>query len=208
MKLRLGLGNTLVFMATLTITPAPVLAADAPPSAYGSNATQGAAAQAGPENLVVARSIVTIAFPPDRRQAMMDKIMNTILAQMKAGMSLDTITDPGLRQIMLDYINGVPHMLRPATSAFIPKQMEAIAQAYTHMFSLSELHDIVAFAQTPSGQTFLQRSTDVLSDPTVAEVNSVYFKEAGAISRQGAEQLKMAYIKAHPEAAPKKQATQ
>ncbi|MCJ2187402.1 DUF2059 domain-containing protein [Novosphingobium beihaiensis] len=180
--------------------PAPVLAAASQPAAP---AAADAAPQAASESLTLARSIVTTAFPPDSREEMMEKLMTTVVSQMKDSMPLDTLTDPGLRKIVTDYLEGVPGMLRPATSAFIPKQMEAIAQAYTQIFTLAELRDVAAFAHTPSGKTFLQRSTEVLSQPAVAAVNRTYFREAGEISRKGEAQLKaqvIAYIKEHPEA--------
>lgn len=162
--------------------------------------------QPAPENLEVARSIVSISFPPERRQEMMDKVMGAVLQQMRAGMNLDSITDPGLRKILSDYLTSVPDLLRPATTAFLPKQMEAIATAYARMFTLQQLKDIEAFARTPSGMAFLQRNTEVLSDPAVAAVNSSYFREATEISERSSAQLKervVAYIKAHPDALPK-----
>jgi hypothetical protein len=158
------------------------------------------------EALALGHELVAIAFPPERRQEMMDKIMGSMLQQMKAGMPIDKITDPQLKTMLLDYVDNVPTMLRPVTTAFIPKQMNAIAQAYAHMFTPAQLRDIVAFAHTPSGKDYLQRATDVLSDPAVAAVNTDYFRQTQQISQAGAVELSQkvtAYIKAHPEAAPK-----
>lgn len=199
-----ALFRSAIAAASLTvITIPPALAAAPQPDAPVAASTPGTVS----ESLTVARSIVTVAFPPDRRAAMMDNLMSTVVTQMKNGMALDSIEDAGLRQIVLDYLADIPDMLRPATSAFIPKQMEAIAQAYSHMFSLAELQDIAAFAHTPSGQNYLQRSTEVLSDPAVSAVNTAYFRETNEISQKGSEQLKaqvIAYIKEHPDAVPGK----
>jgi hypothetical protein len=156
------------------------------------------------EALALGKSIVETAFPAATRQAMMDKLMTTMLDQMKAGMQMDRITDPGLRQILSDYLAGVPALLQPTTRAIIPRQMDAVAQAYARMFSLAELKDIAAFAKTPSGTSFLQRSTEVMSDPAVAAVNTDYFGQIQAINARTAPELGRkveAHLKAHPEAA-------
>jgi hypothetical protein len=130
-------------------------------------------------------------------------MMNAMLDQMKDGMPLEQISDPGLRQILLDHLASVPKLLRPTTTAFLPKQMDAVAQAYARMFSLPELKDIAAFARTSSGKSFLARSTEVMSDPAVAAVNAEYFREVQAVNARVAPELsrKMQdYVKAHPDA--------
>lgn len=178
-------------VSSMQLAPIPALAQPVP-------------AATSPEALALGRSIVAITFPPATRQAMMDKLMATMLEQMRDGMRLDAIKDAGLRQILADYLAGIPQMLRPTTSAFIPRQMDAVAQAYAHMFSIAELKDIAAFANTPSGQSFLRRSTEVMSDPAVAAVNKEYFGEAQAITQASAAQLSQKvqdYVAAHPEAA-------
>ena len=186
------------------LKPVVVIAALASPLFGPLPAVAQTVAATNPEALALGRSIVATAFPPAARQAMMEKLMATMLDQMKAGMKVDQIKDAGLRQILNDYLSGIPQLLRPTTTAFIPKQMEATAQAYAHMFSLAELKDIAAFAQTPSGQRFLQRSTEIMSDPAVAAVNTEYFSQLQAINARAAPELSQkvaAYLKAHPEAA-------
>jgi len=166
-----------------------------------------AAPNADPQALALGQELVTIAFPPERRQDMMDKITGSVIQQMKAGMPLDEITDTGLRKLLLDYIDSVPTVLRPTTTAFLPKQMDAIAQAYARMFTPAQLRDIVAFARTPSGQEYLQRSADILSDPAVAAANTEYFRQVQQINKANSAALAQkvaAYIKAHPDAAPKR----
>lgn len=175
---------------------APASTAPVPPSA----STQ----PLDPAALKLGREIVTLAFPPERREAMINQVMASMLTQMKDGMGLEKITDPAFKQILLDYLNGIPELLRPTTVAFIPKQFDAIAQAYARMFPVAQLEDIAAFARTPSGRSFMQRSTDVLSDPAVAAVNTEYFRQAQAIARDSAGQLQQKiaeYVKAHPQAA-------
>jgi hypothetical protein len=161
-------------------------------------------AEPAPEAVALGRTIVATAFPPESREAVMDKLMATMLNQMKAGMPLETVSDAGVKQILLDYLAGIPKVLRPATTAFLPKQLDAIARAYARMFSLTELKDIAAFAGTASGRSFLQRSTEVMSDPDVAVVNEEYFRQVQELNARSTPELTRkidAYLKAHPNAA-------
>lgn len=156
-----------------------------------------------PEALALGESIVTIAFPPELRQAMLEKVMVQTLDQMRAGMRMDQFKDPGLRKILSDYLDDVPATLKPVTSAYIFKQMDAVAQAYARMFTIAELKDIAAFARSPSGRSYLQRSTEVMSDPAVAAVNTEFFEQLHALNAKTAPALRQkmeAYLKAHPEA--------
>lgn len=171
----------------------PVSAAEAP-----------ASPTASPEALSLAQEIVDSAFPPERRQATIESLMQTLLTQMRPSVPFDGITDPGLIQILNEYMNSLPQVLRPATAAFLPKQMNAIKQAYARMFSLAQLKDIAAFARTPSGRAYLQRSPEVLSDPAMAAVNTQYFSEAQRLSKAAARDLATkvtAYLELHPDVA-------
>ncbi|EIZ80131.1 hypothetical protein WSK_1164 [Novosphingobium sp. Rr 2-17] len=164
------------------------------------------AAAVSPESLTIAREIVTIAWPPEQREETMAKTMETILKQYRTSMSFDKITDPGLRKIIDDYLDSVPTMLRPLVQRFLPHQMEAIAVAYARKFSAQQLRDVRAFAQTPSGRGYLQGSIEILSDPTVAQANTVFFKDVADLTKTKAEELTLQvaeYLKAHPEALPK-----
>ena len=191
--------NALVLIA-LALSPAAALL---PSKVAAAETTASASTTTNPEALALGRQIVDVAFPTATRQAMLEQLMETMLDQMKAGMPLERISDPGLRKILLDHLASVPTLLRPTTTAFLPKQLDAVAQAYARMFSVAELKDIAAFARTPSGKSFLARSTEVMSDPAVAAVNAEYFREVQAVNARVTPELtrKMeAYMKAHPDA--------
>jgi hypothetical protein len=192
--------NALLWMA-LTLFPATALLPATVAAEVPAAAAPGTAAN--PEAVALGRQIVDAAFPPATRQAMLEQMMNAMLDQMKAGMPLEEISDPGLRQILLDHLASVPKLLRPTTTAFLPKQMDAVAQAYARMFSVAELKDIAAFSRTSSGKSFLARNSEVMSDPAVAAVNAEYFREVQAVNARVTPELsrKMeAYVKAHPQA--------
>ncbi|WP_260923535.1 DUF2059 domain-containing protein [Novosphingobium sp. 9] len=163
-----------------------------------------------PEALALAKRITSAAFPPERRQEMLTNLMQTMLGQMKSGLGLDEITDPGLHKILEDYLDNIPTLLRPATDAYLPKQMDAIAQAYTRKFTTAQLRDIAAFAETPSGSAYFSHSLEIMSDPAVAEVNTEYFRQIKSISKASQADLQekvVAYLKAHPDAMKDKSAT-
>jgi hypothetical protein len=172
-----------------------------------STAQQTAAAQ--PEDaakLAEAHAIIDIMYPPAERQATMEKLVGQLSAQFRQGMSTDDLGDPGLKKIVEDALDS----LRPRQSAVLQKHMpeifEATATAYTHEFSLAQLKDIHAFALTPSGSRYLQRSSAILGDPAVAKANTALIADAQAMANSARTELKdkiIAYVKAHPDVAAK-----
>lgn len=184
-------------LAAAALTPSTVVFAQG-------TAQQSAAVD--PASLATAKQIVDISFPPAERSNRMHALMGTMTAQFKQGIDMEKVTDPGLHAILDDYFAAIPDALRPSVEAMMPAQMDAVAKAYTRMFSKKELDDILTFAKSPSGSTFLQRSMDVMSDPEVAAVNANYFKGVMQKSHEMAKGLEAkikTYLEAHPEAAPK-----
>ena len=172
----------------------------------------GAAAQAAPATaddsakLAEAHAIIAIMFPPAQREAMMDKLLTTITAQMRAPMTAYLSQDPGLKKILDDFMGEIEAKERPLLFKHLPEMMDANALAYAHEFSLPELKDIHAFAETPSGHHYLTRTNALLSDPAVAKVNKELVTEARELPQSMMPELKekiVAYVKAHPEVAAK-----
>lgn len=168
---------------------------------------EGNAAQAVEDGarIAVAREIVAIAWPAETRNATMKRLLSAFTDQFKGSMDLDSIEDEGLRTIVVDFLDSIPDILKPAVEDFLPDQMEAIAGAYARLYSRPELEDILAFARTPSGQAFLSRSTEVMSDPAVAAANTAYFKQVHALSQKAAADLQArieAYANLQPAALP------
>lgn len=155
--------------------------------------------------LALARGIVAVIIPPERRQEITEGLMRAIIAQMRDAM-VGKIADAGLRQILDDYLRGVPERLRPITDQQFPLIIEAMAKAYVHQFSLDELKQINAFAQTPAGAHYLSRSTAIMSDPDVAAANRTYFTAAMQANRGSEAELRTTianYYAKHPELAQK-----
>ncbi|MCJ2181735.1 hypothetical protein MTR62_03305 [Novosphingobium sp. 1949] len=157
-----------------------------------------------PQNLALARQILTIAFPPAQREAKMHELLTTMTSQFTQSVDLDKVSDPGLRALFESYFASIPEALRPAVAAFIPKQIEAISHAYARQFTRAQLTDTLAFARSPSGAAYLQHALDVMSDPEVAAANTAYMKDVLALGKSMGQDLQLkinAYIKAHPEVA-------
>lgn len=154
--------------------------------------------------LTEARAIMEIMFPPAEREQTFGVMMAQVVDQFRASIPTDTITDPQLRAIMDRYLDAIPERLGPAVATHLPKILEATASAYTHEFTLAELKDIHAFAQSPSGQHYLKRSTALVGDPDVAAANTALFTDVQEIQsvfqRELIEELS-AYLAEHPEAA-------
>src|SRR5205823_14437455 len=88
----------------------------------------------------------------------------------------------------------------------MPDILDATEVSYTHQFSLAELKDIHAFAETPSGARYMSRATEVLGDPAVAKANTALIADAEALSSTMLPEFKeklLTYVKAHPDVAAK-----
>ncbi len=158
-----------------------------------------------PVELAEAQAIIAIMFPPDKRENMMHDLMTELLSQITQSIQMDRIEDPGLRSILEEYLTGLPDAFRPLVNEHLPVLLDAMAIAYVHNYSLVELQDIRAFAETPSGHHYLSSATSLMSDPAIAAVNADYFRRVQQFNQQMAARLRQQiadYLQAHPEAAP------
>ena len=158
-----------------------------------------------PAKLALAREIIGTMFPAGSRDAMMTGMLGNILKQFRAGMALPrNIQDPGLNAIVENAMSAVPARLKPIVAEHQPQLWEAMARAYTREFTLAELHELAAFAKTPTGRHYLQRSPAVLGDGDVAAANSAYFGKVQDVSRQVRSEVTRdlnAYLASHPDLA-------
>lgn len=162
--------------------------------------------QAEAAELAEARAIIEIMYPSAERQKTFDKLMTDISAQFRQSVPPDTLTDPGLNAIVHEFLDSSMRRVRPVLHKHLPDTMAAMAVAYTNEFSLAELKDIHAFAQTPSGRRYLSRSVAIISDPAVAKVNSAMMTELFELNTAMRAELRdeiLAYLKVHPDVAAK-----
>ncbi|MFO6447228.1 hypothetical protein ACLBKU_08800 [Erythrobacter sp. NE805] len=172
-------------------------------AAPGAVAAQEAAYVPPPEELALAREIIAVMYPADKRDEMLLEMSTNLAKQaMAGGMDNPVFREPGIKAIMDRFVADLPEVLRPAFVKHMPQIFEATAVAYTRLFTLEELRDIRAFAGTPSGQRYFASTNQVMSDPAIAAANAAYFAEVMPLPRQmGAKVRKEVedYLKANPE---------
>jgi hypothetical protein len=183
------------FLAATLIVSTPA-AAQAQPAA--------AAQPDDPAKLAEARAIADIIFPAQNRQAMLKTLLNQFNAQFQAAVpsEFDSLHDAGLSAIINKARAGVPDVVAPVAEAHMPQIIGAMASAYTHEFSLAELKDIRAFAQTPTGAHYLSKSTQLMGDPSIVAANKAYLADVVTVAKSKQAELKsevLAYLKAHPD---------
>ena len=154
------------------VATAPCRAQDAPPPP--------ALTQTESENLELAQEVIDLAFPPDRRHALLSRVGDTMMAQVRnaALASVEGTLDAGEQQIIQHYLDRARAVSERTISERSPALFAALARAYARNFTHDELVQIRAFVATPAGAKYLERSADLLSDPDVAQANTAYMRSA------------------------------
>jgi hypothetical protein len=156
-----------VLLAALSAVPCAAQSAAPAPSA---------ATDPDPANLPLAREIVTIAYPPENRRAMFARVSDAMISQVRGAILPETPSswDAELQQIFERYVERVRAVSNEATSDGAPAIFEAFARAYARQFTRDDLLQIRAFVSTPAGAKYVQRASELLTDPDVAEANRAY----------------------------------
>ena len=147
------------FLGAFLIVSAPVAA------------QPGADAQKGPvdpTSVAVARQILTIAFPVEKRSQMFTSIMDSIVEQGRKSLEdLGQSKDKDFQAIIDRSQRRMFDQLKVAMTAALPDYFESFAHAYARDFSPDDLAAILAFAKTPAGQRYFERAPLILKDPDV-----------------------------------------
>jgi hypothetical protein len=181
-----------------------VLIACAPVAALAQVQPTAVAQLDDPAKLTEAQAIVGVIFPPQNRQEMIRGLLNQFNSQFAGAVpsAFESLHDAGLNAIIDKFRASVPDAVAPVAEAHLPQILDAMAIAYTHEFSLTELKDIHAFAQTPAGAHYLSHSTQLMGDPAIAAANKAYIADVVTVGQSKQAQLKsdvLAYLKAHPD---------
>lgn len=155
--------------------------------------------------LTQARAIIGVILPPSQQDAMFAKLQSDLIAQMMPTRP-GWMQDPGITKILDDFLSEAMAKQRVVFKKHLPDQVDAMAHAYSRRFSLAELQQINAFAQTPAGHHYLSESLAIVGDPAVAKANSAAVAEVRAVTEEMRPELKskvIAYVQAHPELAEK-----
>jgi hypothetical protein len=153
-----------------------------------------------------ARAIIGIMFPPAQREQMMKKMLDDIIQPMRQTFYAPKIEDAELKALFDAALDEMMTVQFGVVQRHMPAIFDAMAMAYSNEFSLAELKDIRAFAESPSGTRYLSRSTAIVGDPAVMKVNREMFAASKAASETVLPQLKAklaAYLEAHPDLAAK-----
>ena len=135
------------------------------------------AADIDPGRLAIAKDIVAIAYPVEIREQIFNGAMDAMLVQMRGTMFASLKNDPGAEHIVSSHVDRFVVKGKAILKGHIPAMMDALADAYSREFTASELTELRAFASTPAGSHFLQRSSAVLSDPSFRAANESYLRE-------------------------------
>jgi hypothetical protein len=191
------------FAGVMLLSAAPAIAQTnaAPASAQPAAAAEGA----DPAKLAEAHAIMDVILPPGRREGMLDKLQSDIFAQMMPTRA-DWMQEPGVKKIVDDFITEAKAKQRAVYAKHLPEQVDAMASAYAHRFSLAELKDIDAFAHSPSGRHYFSESLAIVGDPAVAKVNAAAIADIRSVTEALLPDFKdklVTYVKAHPDLAAK-----
>lgn len=174
------------------------------PLASPALATQADSYVAPADELAYAKVIIEAMYPEDKRDQMVLDLASTVANQMAAGtMSGPIFEEPGIRAIMEQFLKELPEVLRPTFTKHLPAIFEATAIAYTREYTLEELRDISAFAQTPSGKRYFLSLQKLQSDPAVASANTTMFKDVDPVTKQQGDKVRQqveAFLMANPDA--------
>ena len=185
-------------LASIPVLPAPALAEE---PAQAAPAPAPAPAELDPQALATAREVIRVGYPEEKRVAMFNAIMDSLLKQMRSVMMADISNDPGAKALVDAKIDSFVVTGKAVLAKHIPAFMESFAQGYAREFSASELTDILGFVKTPAGSHFLARSSAIISDPAFVSANRDYMLDLQAPMHQMQTELideLKAYFTKHP----------
>jgi hypothetical protein len=121
-----------------------------------------------PTSLAVARQILTIAFPPEKRAKMYDSMMRSIVDQSFRNMdNLGTPQDKDFQKLVDRGTRRMFDRLTAIMIASLPDYYESMAHAYARLLSRDDLDALLAFVKTPAGEHYFDRVSSILKDPDV-----------------------------------------
>lgn len=122
-----------------------------------------------------AQSLIEIILPPEQRDAMFASAVNAMMGNMLSGIMEgdSTLRDaleeaPEAKPVFAQFIDRQRELVIADLRETTPELMMAYANAYARLFTADELDQIAAFVRTPTGRKYVQRSSQILSDPDFA----------------------------------------
>ena len=116
------------------------------------------------ERLALARQFVTLTLSSNDYVELMHEGTTQMVAALSASFE-DEAEVKSLEKSIKRYLAAA----EPKVRAHMPKLAEAYAQVYARDYSAAELHQLIAFAQSPTGKRYLLARTKVDMDPLVSD---------------------------------------
>ena len=142
------------------------------PAAYAESSTTQVAGQqveVDQEALDVSRQILTVIAPPQTRAAKLAEKFRFLSNQVSASFLTDG-EDPKFQARVDSDMQAMWQEMTSILARHIPDYYEAMARSYARNFTIPELRQILAFAQTPTGLKFLQSGSLIAESPEVVAV--------------------------------------
>lgn len=164
--------RTFLIAAALTAAPAALAQTTAVPTvAETTPATD-------PVALDLARQIINIASPPATRNDQITTMFRTIgTRSMAAVKQRFDFGDPEMQKIFDRHMDRTFNLTTDLIGKHMPAIFDAMAVAYAKRFSVPELRQILAFAQSPTGTKYLQSGFEIAQDPGVVAVQKAMMND-------------------------------
>ena len=127
-----------------------------------------------PDRIEAARELLDILMPSAQREAMMIAMIEPMVANLEAGMMQSPELDAALtdnadiRALFMEFMATQRVRALESATANLPSMMEAMSRAYARRFTRREMREIGSFFETEAGQSYLEQSNSIMSDPDVA----------------------------------------
>lgn len=113
-------------------------------------------------------------MPPAQREAMTSAMVDAMLQNMATGLlnsdPIKTVFErrPEARPLFERFMERQRGLAQQSMRRNLPSMIEAMAMAYARRFTATELAEMEAFFSTPTGQTYVVQSGQIMTDPAVA----------------------------------------
>jgi hypothetical protein len=128
-----------------------------------------------PARLGVARSLLSTLVPPEKRDAMIDGMMKSMMANITQGMTESPFfkealaKEPRARSIFERFIARQQTESLTLLKQNMPSMIEAMSKAYARRFTAAQMGEMRAFFETPTGRIYIDQAATIMSDPDVAK---------------------------------------
>ena len=127
-----------------------------------------------PAEVAAGRKIVRLVLPPDKRDAMLNAVMTSMMGAMLNGtfksdpeMQKAFTEVPEVKPVFAAFFDKLRTNVMGDLKANMPGLLEAYARAYARQFTIPEMTTIEAFLASPTGAKFAERGGTILTDPDV-----------------------------------------